>query len=102
MSSKQREQYIKSRIYNTCLEDANETLPVIQPRDDEPCSSKDFLAVSQSDTCSLSINVRSFAQGLSIPFTLLEVIWKKAENLLSSSECMALAPGHGTEASKNS
>jgi len=81
MSSQQKEQYTKSRIHNTCLEDANETLPAIQPRDDEPCSSKDLLVISQSGTCSLSIDVRSFAQGLSIPFASLEGIWKKAENL---------------------
>ena len=100
MSSKQTDQYIKSRVHNTCVEDANdqfsEAVTAMQPRDDEPCSPRDLLAVSQSG--SLSIDVSSFAQGLSIPFASLEGIWKKAENLLSSGESLALAPGHGAEA----
>lgn len=99
-SPKQREQYIKSTVHNTCLEDtskeANDQLSKIltstQPRNDEPCLSRNLLNVSQSN---ILMYVRSFAKGLSIPFASLEGKWEKTENLLLSAECMALTPGDG-------
>lgn len=47
---------------------------------------------------SLSIDAETVAETVSIPLSVLSSIWKKAEELVSSSqECISSAPGHPTE-----
>lgn len=54
MLSKEREHYVKTRVQNTCLEDAQKS-EVTLKLPEEPCSTKDL------QSGNLSVDVKSFA-----------------------------------------
>ena len=93
----ERKQYISTRVQNTFLEDGQATGDVIdvEPATVVPSTSADFTSEIRSG---LSIDVKSFCHGIDIPFQSLQGIWSKAEELLSSSDNLTPAPGHGAAA----
>ena len=96
----ERKQYISTRVKNTFLEDGQATGDVIDVEpatvvQSKPSTSADLTSEIRSG---LSIDVKSFCHGINIPFQSLQGIWRKAEELLSSSDNLTPALGHGAAA----
>lgn len=99
MNPDKRKCYLDTRVQNTFVVDGEvlEALESSEPSSSSTQSTPSDLLLRSDSSC-LSVDVKSFAAGVSIPLASLEGIWKKAGELLSSADNMTLAPGYNSEA----